>query len=126
MTTKKLPTTQEEKLLKAIFGPSPRPRSTKTTRCMAKVVQLAKVEGMLDTAQRHVHKGRLGEARGMLIKASSEWYPTTPKIQSSVKSALKMVSPKKGISRYKMEQAILDARLDVNQETSKTYRKCRR
>jgi hypothetical protein len=124
MATKKL-ATQEEKLVKAIFRSSPLPRSTKTTRCMAKAAALAAVEEKLETAQRHVHKGRVGEARGILIHVGT-WEAPTPKIKSSVKSALKMISPKKGISRYKMEMAILDARREVSKETNNAYRKCGR
>jgi len=126
MATKK-PMTPEEKLLKAIFGrvPSRTLPETKTTRCMAKASALVQVDAMLETAQRHVRKGRVGEARGLLIKASGQWYPTTPKIQSSVKSALKMVSPKKGISRYNMEAAIWDARRDVSKERDHVYKSCR-
>lgn len=126
MATKKL--NPEEKLLHAIFGPipaRPHPPETKTTRCMSKAAALAQVDEMLDTAQRHIRKGRVGEARGLLIKASGEWYPTTHKIQSSVKSALKVVSPKKGTSRYNMEAAIWDARRDVSKERANTYKKCR-
>jgi len=124
MATKKL-ASQEEELAKAIFGLSLRLYSTKTTRCMAKAAALAAVDEKLETAQRHVHKGRVGEARGILIRVGT-WHAPTPKIKSSVKSAIKTVSLKKGISRYKMEMAILDARREVSKETEAAYRKCGR